>query len=333
MRRNFLAALKPQKGERAVRIPTPAGAENWRSQGCLLQNRLHGFGVEEMENVAEWEAVLLGKRYVQTIVGCRSLELKIEAAAETLAQGQSPGFIDARAERRMDDQLHASAFIEKAFGNDGALGWDIAENGAALKNVLNGLGGSRFIEATFLDQPGNGFCDPRILWRERDGRNAVQTLADFVPQLGHVKRKLLRPCRRFPIPEWNGWRRSMRIFDQHPTRPSFYAMNAPGGVPQQHYVASVALDREVFVERANDNPFRSGHYGEQRGFGYGAAAGNCGQSGSSTGAQLSVYAIVMQVGAVASAASSNAFRKHFQNRIKEFAREIAVWIGAFDQPE
>ncbi len=64
LRRNLLTALKAQQRQRAVGVPAPARAENRRSQGGLLQDRLHGFGVEEMKNIGQREAVLLGQRDV-----------------------------------------------------------------------------------------------------------------------------------------------------------------------------------------------------------------------------------------------------------------------------
>ena len=84
--------------------------------------------------------MLFGERDIQAVVCGRCLQLEIEAAAEALAQRQSPGFVDPRSKRCVDNQLHASTFIEEAFGNDGALRGNITENGAAFKDVLNGLG-------------------------------------------------------------------------------------------------------------------------------------------------------------------------------------------------
>ena len=153
LRRHFLSTLKTQKRERAVSVPTPARAEDRRSQGGLLEDRLNGFGIQEMKNVSERKTVLLRQRNVQAIVGGRSLELKIEAAAETLAQGQSPGLVDAGAERSVDDQLHAAAFIEETLGNDGALGKNITQHGAAFEDVLNGLLDGGLLEAGFLLKP------------------------------------------------------------------------------------------------------------------------------------------------------------------------------------
>src|SRR3954462_5081593 len=44
----------------------------------------------------------------------RRLKFEVELAAETLAQGQAPGAVDAIAVRRMDNELRSPAFIEEA---------------------------------------------------------------------------------------------------------------------------------------------------------------------------------------------------------------------------
>src|SRR5215813_7615970 len=150
LRGDFLSALKTEQGKRAICIPPPARSEDGGSQCCLLQHRLHSLGVEKVENIAQREAVLLGQCDIQAVVRCRGLQLKIEAAAETLAQRQSPGLVNSRSERSMNNELHASAFLEEALSNDGALGRNISENSAALENVLDGLGRSRFVHSAFL---------------------------------------------------------------------------------------------------------------------------------------------------------------------------------------
>ncbi len=54
------------------------------------------------------------QRQHDRILGRRGLQLEIERAAEALAQREAPGAVDAAAERRMDDQLHAAGFVEEA---------------------------------------------------------------------------------------------------------------------------------------------------------------------------------------------------------------------------
>ena len=106
-----------------------------------------------VEDVAQREAVLLGQRDVQAVVGGGGLQLKIERAAETLAQRQSPGLVDAPAERRMDDELHAAAFIEEALGDDRLLRGHLAQHRAAGDDVLDQLLGAGVIEPAFVFQP------------------------------------------------------------------------------------------------------------------------------------------------------------------------------------
>src|SRR5271163_1150612 len=105
LRRHFLAALKTQQGKRSRGIPSPARPKDRRSQRRLLQNRRHGFRMQKLKNIGQRKAVLLGQSYVQSVVGGRSLQFKVEATAKTLAQRQSPGLVNASAEWRMDDQL------------------------------------------------------------------------------------------------------------------------------------------------------------------------------------------------------------------------------------
>ena len=91
LRRNFFAVLKAQQGEGAVGVPAKAGGEDGRAgEHGLLKNVLDGFGLEEVEDVGEREAVLLGKRDVDAVVGGGGLQFEVEAAAEALAQRQVP---------------------------------------------------------------------------------------------------------------------------------------------------------------------------------------------------------------------------------------------------
>ncbi len=105
--------------------------------------------------------MLLGQRDVQSVIGSRGLQLKIEAAAESLAQRQSPGLVDPPAEGRVDHQLHPAAFVEEALGNDRVLRGDGAQYRAALQNVFDRLLGAGIIQPAFFFQPGNTGSRPR----------------------------------------------------------------------------------------------------------------------------------------------------------------------------
>ena len=100
LRRNLLAVLEAEQGERAVGVPAEAGGEDRRAgEHGLLEDVLDGFRLEEVEDIGEREAVLLGEGDVDAVVGGGGLQFEVEAAAEALAQGQAPGAVDAARRR------------------------------------------------------------------------------------------------------------------------------------------------------------------------------------------------------------------------------------------
>ena len=103
--------------------------------------------------------MLLGERDVEAVVGGGGLELEVEAAAEALAQGEAPGLVDAAAEGRVQDELHAAALVEEALGDDGGDGGDGAEDGAAGDDVGDELFGACVVDAAFFLEPGNCIGD------------------------------------------------------------------------------------------------------------------------------------------------------------------------------
>src|SRR5207244_7525145 len=95
---------------------------------------------------------------------------------------------------------------------------------------------------------------------------------------------------------------------------------------EQHDVARVAFNREIFVERADDNSIRLRDYREQSSLRNGSATGDGSQPAAAAGAQFVVHPITMEISAVAPSPGSNSFRKHFKNRIVILAREITVRV-------
>src|SRR5580765_5200847 len=120
---------------------------------------LYGIGMEKVEDVGERETVLLAKRNIQTIIGCRGLQLEIEGAAEAFAQGQSPSFVYARSKRCVDDKLHAAAFVEEAFGDDRSLRRNRAEDRAPGSDMFGGLLGAGLIDPALSHKPIDSFCE------------------------------------------------------------------------------------------------------------------------------------------------------------------------------
>src|SRR5712664_646502 len=116
-----------------------------------------------MEDVSERKTVLLAKRNIQAVVRGGGLQLEIERAAETLAQRKSPGFVDAAAEGRVDDQLHAATFIEEALGDHRCLRGHRAQDGTSGGDVFGGLLSAGWIETTLGLEPIHCLCQSRAV--------------------------------------------------------------------------------------------------------------------------------------------------------------------------
>ena len=279
-----------------------------RRQRRLLKNRLHGFGLQELKDVGQRKAVLLGERDVQPVVGGRRLQFEVEAAAEALAQREAPGLVDAAAERRMNDQLHAAAFVEEALGNDRCPA-------SAPRPARRGLAGCIQPPARRRSRrariPASArrrrrrlsglFCDTPT------GRRIGEQIADLLAQFGDMARELLGARRRFAAPEGNAGRRAVRILHQHAAELASTRRIRHDVLPSSMMSPVVAFHREVFVERADHDAFRLRHHGEQRSVGNRAAAGDGGEPAAAARAQFPVHAVAMQVRAVASAPGGDAF--------------------------
>src|SRR5271170_6924156 len=138
-----------------------------------------------MKHVGERKAVLVAEGNIQAIVGSGGLQFEIERAAEAFSKREAPGLIDAAAERGMDHELHASAFVEEALGDHGVLGGNGAQDGAAGDNIFDRLLRSRAVETAFLLQPIYGGVS---LWQRaahKARRNSFGKRADFFPYFGN----------------------------------------------------------------------------------------------------------------------------------------------------
>src|ERR1700722_18182239 len=130
-----------------------------------------------MKDIAQRETVLLAQRDIQAVIGGSGLQLKIKRATEALAQRQAPGFVDAGAERRVDDELHAAAFVEESLGDDYSLRRHCAQRSAAHGDVIDGLRRARIVQTTLLPEPVDRRASARGIWVP-----AANRLADVLAQ-------------------------------------------------------------------------------------------------------------------------------------------------------
>src|SRR5829696_3388281 len=92
-----------------------------------------------MKNVFEWKTMRWSKRKDDRIFSGRRLELDVELPAETLSQRQSPGSVQAAAERRVQDELHAAAVVKKSFEYEIVLRRHHAKHDLRASQILDDL--------------------------------------------------------------------------------------------------------------------------------------------------------------------------------------------------
>ncbi|MNF39885.1 hypothetical protein D3C84_208800 [compost metagenome] len=363
LRRHLASAGEARQGQGDAGVPAPAHGEQRRIQHGLDQQLLGAVGVQVAPHLVQREAVAGRQREDQRVLGGGGLQLEVEAAAEALAQGQAPGAVEAAAEGRMDDQLHAAGFVEEALHHQPPLGRQAAEGGAGAGQVVDDLQRRGFAEADALHQPGAGvvyrawcgggriFADKSPPTRAgtalpcgrglgRDGLDAglianqfaatAQQSLDLLAQARHRGRQLVAAPRRLAEPKGDGRRLAAGVLDPHLAR--LDAQDAVGLVAQLEDIAGHALDGEVLVEGADRQALGFQQHAVVARVGNGAAAGQGGQAGAAAAAQALVDRIAVQVGGAHAAAAAVAFGEHLQQGVEAFARQADVGRGAGQQP-
>src|SRR5689334_11192419 len=108
-----------------------------------------------------------------------------------------------------------------------------------------------------------------------------------------MRRKFIGARRSLTTPERHVGSSSLCVFNQNPS--CLHAADAPRSISQQHDVARDALDRKVFVYRADNGAFRMRNDGVKRIIGNCAAAGDGGQAAAAARANYAVHAVAMEV--------------------------------------
>src|ERR1051325_9453480 len=128
------------------------------------------------DDFLEREAVRLGQRDDDVVLGRGRLELEVELAAEALAERQPPTAVDAAAKGGVDDQLHAAGFVEEALEYDRLLRRKAAKRAMAGVQIVNELLGRARSEPDIAGDP---------LQRGAGRRVREQPLRNIDPQAGY----------------------------------------------------------------------------------------------------------------------------------------------------
>ena len=321
LRRDLLAAGEARQGERGGRVPAPAHGEERRVEQRLDQDVERGRRMEVAHHLVERKAVAGRERQDDRVLGRRRLDLEVEAAAEALAQRQAPGAVEAAAERRMDDQLHAARGVEEALDDDPLLRRQRAEDGERARQVVDDLARALVVEAGRGDQ------------RERRRVAAVagDARADLVAQARDRERQLVAAAGRFAEPERDARRRAVRVLDPDPA--GLDAQDAVARVAELEHVAGDALDREVLVDRADVRALRLEDDGVVAGLGNRPARGQRGQARALLLAQDVMDGVAMDVARARPVARREAVGEHAHDGVEVGAREPRVRPGAADERE
>ena len=311
LRCDLLAAAHPQDRERARRVPAPARGEHRRGEQRLRQRRFHAGRLDVLEHDLQRERVLVAQRQHQAVVGRGGLQLDVERAAELLAQRQAPRAVDARAERRVQDQLHAAGFVEEALGDDGLAGRHGAQDRFAGADVRDDLLRTRALDAALGQQPVD--------------RGRVVALVDGRAQRGDFVRQLDRAAGALAVPERDRRRRAARVL--HANHARFDAPDLPRRRAEQEDVARHAFHGEVFVHRADDVAVGFRDDVVVRGLGDRAARRDGRHARAAPRPQPAVDAVMVQERAAAPARGRDAVGQHRDDVVEVVAREVAVRIG------
>ena len=235
---------------------------------------------EEVEDVGEREAVLLGEGDVDAVVGGGGLQLEVEAAAEAFAEGEAPGFVDAAAEGGVEDELHAAAVVEEALGDDGGFGGNGSEDGAAGDDVGDELVGAGLAQRPHsCDEPCGGCVDLGIGLGDVAGGDVGGAGGDLFAEFAYAVGEDGGALRGFAEPEGQGGRSAVGVFDEDAAG-GFDALDAPAGVAEEDDVAGAGVDGEVLVEGGDLDAFGLQDDVVERGVGDGSAVGDGDHAGA-----------------------------------------------------
>src|SRR5262249_62073675 len=120
-----------------------------------------------------------------------SLQVEIELTAEAFSKRERPRFVDAAAEGRMEDELHAAGLIEKTLEHERLLRRNDPQRAAPCNEVARCLFGAALAQSRFLHQP--------------------LGVTEVAAQIRHGARHLIASRRRFSEPERNRGRRPLSV--------------------------------------------------------------------------------------------------------------------------
>ena len=303
-----LAVALTGDGERARGVPAPARGEEGDVEDRLLDERGGVARIHPGKGLGEGPGVLgTGGEEDRIVVG-GGLELEIEGRAELLAEGESPGAVNARTEGGVDDELHAAGVVEEALEDDVGVGGDDAEAVAGGANVVDHLAGAVFGQAAFVLDAGD------------EGFGVVETIGDLAAEATRLLGELDGAAGGFAQPEGDGGGRAVGVDDTDGAL--LDARDAPGGGAEQEDVAGGALHGEVLVDRADGDVLGLGDDAVVAHLGDDAAVVEGGEARSAASADDAVDAVAVDEGRGGARTVADAGGEHRHDLVEGLAIEV-----------
>ena len=272
------------------------------------------------EDIRQRERVLRPEREHQRVFGGRRLQLEVELPAESLAEREPPRLVDAAPKGGVQHELHAARRVEKPLEHEPLLRRDDPERAAAFRQVLDGLLGGILLETALRHQPGD---------HVRESDRALQLPIHFASKAAERAGQLVAARRRLAQPERD--RRGGAVRIRHPDIAARNLQHAPRCVAELEHVPGIALDGEVFVERADERVLGVEDDAVVGDLGDGAAGCLGEQPGASTSANRSVHLVAVDQRRATSSARGKAVRRHPQHAVERRAVEVSIGPGAGDE--
>ena len=303
-----LAVALAGDGEGARGVPAPARGEQGDIEDRLLHEHGGVAGIHPGEGIGDGPGVLGTGGEEDGVVVRRGLEFEVEGGAELLAEGQSPGAVDARAEGGVDDELHPSRVIEEAFEDHVGIGGDDTEAVARGANVVDHLAGAVLDKAALLLEAGG------------EGFGIVEAVCDLAAEAACFLGELNGAAGGFAQPEGDGGGRAVGI--DHTDGALLDAADTPRGGAKEKDVAGGALHGEVLVDGADGDVLGFGDDAVVTHLGDDAAVVEGGEAGSPPAADDAVDAVAVDEGRGGTGAIADAGGKHRHDLVEGLALEV-----------
>src|SRR3989442_13805320 len=150
----------------------------------------------------------------------------------------------------------------------------------------------------------------------------AESVGDVLAEAREFFGELYRAGGGFAEPEWDAGGLAVGVFDADDA--GFDAANAPRSGAEEDDVAGHALDREVFVEGADEGAFRFGQDAVVGDFGDRAAALDGGHARAAAAADNAVDAVAMEVSRCFAGSYRDALIEHFDDLVEVVPVEFGV---------